>query len=86
MIKIECKEGDSMFPVDKEDIFVKRTREHLKLEVSKFRTLGRSDVEIIRWIEDELMSETDVTGSFDSAHEMAEFLDLPLSKFSIFWM
>ena len=75
-----------MIPVDKEDISVKRTREHLKLEVSKFRTLGRSDVEIIQWIEKELMPRTDVTGSFDSAYEMAEFLDLPLSKFSIFWM
>ena len=75
-----------MFPVNKEDIFVKRTREHLKLEVSRFRTLGRSDVEIIRWIEDELMPQTDVTGSFDGAHELAEFLDLPISEFSIFWM
>ena len=75
-----------MIPVDKEDISVKRTREHLKLQVLRFRTLGRSDVEIIRWIEDELMPQIDVTGSFDSTYEMAEFLDLPLSKFNIFWM
>lgn len=75
-----------MFPVNKNDILVKRYREHLKQQVERFRSLGKTDEEIINWIENVLDNEMSVSSNFDSTHELADFLNLPVSKFNIFWL
>lgn len=75
-----------MFPVNKNDIQVKRYREHLKQQVERFRSIGKTEEEIIYWIENVLEKEISVSNNFDSAHELANFLNLPISKFNVFWL
>lgn len=75
-----------MFPVNKNDVRVKRYREHLKQQVEGFRGVGKTEEEIIYWIENVLDKEMNVSNNFDSAHELADFLNLPVSKFNVFWM
>lgn len=75
-----------MFPVNKNDIKVKRYREHLKQQVEKFRSAGKTEEEIIYWIENVLDKEMSVSNNFDSAYELADFLNLPVSKFNVFWI
>lgn len=75
-----------MFPVNNNDIQVKRFREHLKLQVERFRSAGKTDEEIIYWIENVLDKEMSVSNNFDSVHELADFLNLPVSNFNVYWM
>ncbi|MCM3443981.1 MULTISPECIES: hypothetical protein [Metabacillus] len=77
-----------MFPVDKNNIQVKRYREHLKEQVERYRNIGKTEDDIIYWIENVLDKEKgmSVSNNFDSTHELANFLNLPVSKFNVFWM
>ncbi|TES50322.1 hypothetical protein E2L07_16145 [Halalkalibacterium halodurans] len=46
-----------MFPVNKNNIEVKRYREHLKQQVERFRSVGKTEEEIVYWIENVLDKE-----------------------------
>jgi hypothetical protein len=75
-----------MFPVNKNNTEVKRYREHLKQQVERFRSVGKTDEEVVHWIENVLDKEMDISNNFDSAQELADYLNIPVSQFNVFWM
>lgn len=65
---------------------VARGREHIKLEVNRLRSIGKTDEWIVDWIENKLDAEIGLYNYFDSVHELAEWVKIPVSKFHIVWM
>lgn len=75
-----------MYEINKNDPMISRGRSHVKEQVDRFRAYGRTEEEIINWIENDLETEIGLYNYFDSAGELAEFVNLPVSKFNNFWM
>lgn len=75
-----------MFAINEEDEMVVRTREQIKMKVNQLRSLGKSDDEIVQWIEKDLDKELPLHNYFDGIQEVAELVEIPLHKFHYFWM
>ena len=75
-----------MFPINENDKFVIRTRNHIKMEVERMRSKGKTDEEIVYWIEDVLDKEISLHNSFDNTGDLANLVNIPVSKFNVFWM
>ena len=75
-----------MFPISKEVIFVSRTRSHIKIEVERLKAKGKTEEEIIHWIEEVLDKKIGLYNYFDTVGELAQYVNLPISKFNIVWI
>lgn len=75
-----------MYEINKNDQIVRRNREHIKEQVERFFSIGKTEKEIINWIENYLDPKIGLYNYFDSVYELAEFVNIPVSKFTISWM
>lgn len=75
-----------MNPINKDDVIVIRTREHIRMKVEQLRSKGKTDEEIIHWIKSVLSIEIGLYNYFDTVDELANYVKLPVSKFNIVWM
>lgn len=74
-----------MFEIIKNDPIIIRTRNHIKEQVERFRSTGKTEEEIINWLESNY-NEIGLLNFFDSVNELAEFIHIPVFKFNIVWM
>lgn len=75
-----------MYEINKNDPTIHRNRQQVKVQVERFRSVGKSEEEIIEWLENTFDEAIGLSKHFDSAHEVASFLNLPVSKFTIYWL
>ncbi|MED3677322.1 MULTISPECIES: hypothetical protein [Bacillus] len=75
-----------MFPVNKKDIVTERTRKQIKLQVDRLKSLSKTDEQIVKFLEDEVEKELALSNYFDSVYELADYIEIPVSKFRVFWM
>lgn len=75
-----------MYPINKNDILITRNRNHILEQVKRFKSVGKTDGEIVHWLEHELDNEINLSSHFDSAHELAELTDIPVNQFTVFWL
>lgn len=75
-----------MYPINENDTIIKRNRKQIVEQVKRFKSVGKTDAEIVHWLENDLDKEISLSSNFDSAHEMAELTGIPVSKFTIFWL
>ncbi|ADP32499.1 hypothetical protein [Bacillus atrophaeus] len=75
-----------MYPVNKKDIATERTRKQIKLQVDRLKSLSKTDEQIVKFLEDDVEKELGLSNYFDSVHELADYIEIPVSKFRVFWM
>lgn len=65
---------------------MKRTRQHIKEQVERFRSLGKTDEEIVHWLETVMEKDVSLSSNFDTVEEASEYLGIPRHKFNNFWL
>lgn len=62
------------------------TRQDIKEQVERFRSVGQSEEAIIYWIENDLDREVTIVSYFDTIKELAELVNIPVTKFNNAWV
>lgn len=75
-----------MYEINKNDPTIHRNRQQIREQVDRFRSVGKNEEEIIDWLENSFDEALGLSNHFDSVYEVASFLHLPVSKFSIYWI
>ncbi|MFA1782366.1 hypothetical protein ACDX77_19015 [Bacillus velezensis] len=75
-----------MFPINKKEIAIERTRKQIKLQVDRLKSLSKTDEQIVKFLEGEVDKELGLYNYFDSVHELADYIEVPVSKFRVFWL
>ncbi|CAI6330617.1 hypothetical protein [Bacillus subtilis] len=75
-----------MFPINKKDIVTERTRKQIKLQVERLKFLSKTDEQIVKFLEEEVDKELGLNNYFDSVHELADYIEIHVSKFRVIWI
>lgn len=66
------------------DEFEKNTKETIRNQVERFKKLGLSDLDIVRWVED-FGKYVPLANHFETIEELASFTQLPFHHFKETW-
>lgn len=54
--------------------------------MDRLKSLSKTDEQIVKFLEDDVEKELGLSNYFDSVHELADYIEIPVSKFRVFWM